>query len=41
MMTAQLREGLTVAAPEIKLSGSVEADEVYVVARHKGNSAAV
>lgn len=41
MMTAQLREGLTVKVPEIKLSGVVEADEVYVVAGHKGNPEAV
>jgi transposase-like protein len=41
MMTSQLREGLTVKAPAIKLSGIVEADEVYVVAGHKGNPEAV
>jgi transposase-like protein len=41
MMTSQLREGLTAKAPEIKLSGIVEADEVYVVAGHKGNPEAV
>ena len=38
IMTSQLREGLNAKAPQIKLSGKVEADDVYVVAGHKGNS---
>lgn len=36
-----LRSGVVEKKPEIKLSGEVECDEVYVVAGHKGNSAAV
>ena len=36
VMTSQLREGLTAKAPQIELSGEIEADEVYVVAGHKG-----
>jgi hypothetical protein len=41
MVTTRLREGLTVKGPEIKLNDLVEADEVYVVAGHKGNPEAV
>ena len=41
VMTSQLRQDLTAKTPEVKLSGQVEADEVYVVAGHKGNPAAV
>lgn len=41
IMTSQLRDGLTAKAPKIELSGKVEADEVYVVAGHKGNPDAV
>jgi hypothetical protein len=37
IMTTQLREAVVAKAPEEVL----EADEVYVVASHKGNSAAV
>ncbi len=40
-MTEQLREGLTARASEPVLSGTVECDEVYIVAGHKGNQAAV
>jgi transposase-like protein len=40
-MTEQLRAGLTAKLPPVSLEGSVEADEVYVVAGHKGNAAAV
>jgi transposase-like protein len=40
-MTEQLRVGLTAKLPPVSLEGSVEADEVYVVAGHKGNPAAV
>ena len=40
-MTTQLREGLTAKVPEEMLEGVVEIDEVYVVAGHKGNPAAV
>ena len=35
-MTEQLRGGLLARAPAVTLSGEVEADEVYVVAGHKG-----
>jgi hypothetical protein len=40
-MTEHLRQGLTAKAPAVILDGEVEADEVYVVAGHKGNPAAV
>jgi transposase-like protein len=40
-MATSLREGLVARAPEVVLDGEVEADEVYVVAGHKGNPAAV
>jgi len=40
-MTGQLRQGLVERQPEVRLDGEVEADEVYVVAGHKGNPAAV
>ena len=40
-MASSLREGLVAKAPAVKLEGEVEADEVYVVAGHKGNPAAV
>src|SRR5215210_6296624 len=40
-MTEQLRNGLVTKAPELSLSGDVEVDEVYVVAGHKGQPAAV
>jgi len=35
-MTTQLRAGIDQSKPEVKLSGSVECDEVYVTAGHKG-----
>ncbi len=38
-MTTQFREGLAAKTPPVVLSGEV--DEVYVVAGHKGNPAAV
>jgi hypothetical protein len=41
VMTEQLRNGLVAKAPRVSLSGEVEIDEVYVVAGHKGQSAAV
>ena len=41
VMTEQLRSGLVTKMPAVKLEGTVEADEVYVVAGHKGNPAAV
>jgi transposase-like protein len=41
VMTEQLRNGLVAKAPQVSLSGEVEIDEVYVVAGHKGQSAAV
>src|SRR5512135_1174907 len=40
-MTNQLRSGITAKLPPVTLDGVVEADEVYVVAGHKGNPAAV
>src|ERR671926_1521977 len=40
-MTEQLRYGLTAKLPPARLEGEVEIDEVYVVAGHKGNPAAV
>jgi len=40
-MTEQLRDGLVAKAPEVELMGEVEIDEVYVVAGHKGQPAAV
>jgi len=36
-MTTQLREGVEERIPEVTLSGTVEMDEVYVVAGHKGH----
>jgi transposase-like protein len=40
-MTEQLRQGLVARAPSVKLEGSAEVDEVYIVAGHKGQPAAV
>src|SRR5215211_5940759 len=40
-MTEQLRRGLVAKAPEVRLAGEVEVDEVYVVAGHKGQPVAV
>jgi transposase-like protein len=40
-MTEALRHGLTARTPGVVLDGEVEIDEVYVVAGHKGNPAAV
>ena len=39
-MASHHREGLVAKVPEATLEGEVEADEVYVVAGHKGNPAA-
>ena len=41
VMASPLREGLVARKPEVRLSGAVECDEVYVVAGHKGHPAAV
>ena len=41
VMTDQLRHGLVVKTPAVQLAGEVEIDEVYVVAGHKGQPAAV
>lgn len=41
VMASQLRSGLVAKTPEVTLEGEVEADEVYVIAGHKGNPAAV
>ena len=41
VMTEQLRNGLVAKATDVSLSGEVEIDEVYVVAGHKGQPAAV
>jgi transposase-like protein len=40
-MTEQLRGGLAARVPPVRLAGEVEIDEVYVVAGHKGQPAAV
>jgi hypothetical protein len=40
-MTEHLRRGLVARTPEARLEGEVEVDEVYVVAGHKGQPAAV
>jgi len=40
-MTEQLRRGLVAKAAGVTLDGEVEIDEVYVVAGHKGQPAAV
>jgi len=40
-MATHLRNGLVAKIPAVVLDGEVEADEVYVVAGHKGNPAAV
>ena len=40
-MTEQLRGGLVAKAPPVRLADEVEIDEVYVVAGHKGQPAAV
>src|SRR5438067_9429307 len=41
LMTEQLRRGLAAKIPAATLQGEVEIDEVYVVAGHKGQPAAV
>jgi hypothetical protein len=41
LMTEQLRHGLVAKIPAATLEGEVEIDEVYVVAGHKGQPAAV
>src|ERR671921_377097 len=40
-MTEQLRSGVVAKTPAVRLEGAVEIDEVYVIAGHKGNPAAV
>ena len=40
-MTEQLRSGLLAKVPAARLEGEVEIDEIYVVAGHKGQPAAV
>src|ERR671938_549386 len=40
-MTERLRGGLVARAPRVTLAGQVEIDEVYLVAGHKGQPAAV
>jgi hypothetical protein len=40
-MTEQLRRGLVAKVPAVELKGEIEIDEVYVVAGHKGQPAAV
>jgi transposase-like protein len=40
-MTEALRSGLAARLPPVRLAGEVEIDEVYVVAGHKGQPAAV
>ena len=41
VMTEHLRSGLVAKTPPVQLDGEVEIDEVYVVAGHKGQPAAV
>jgi len=41
VITEQLRHGVIAKAPEMELTSEVEIDEVYVVAGHKGQPAAV
>jgi transposase-like protein len=41
VMTEQLRTGITITLPPVTLAGDVEADEVYVIAGHKGNPVAI
>jgi len=41
IMATHLREGLVAKVPAVVLDGEVEADEVYVIAGHKGNPEAV
>ena len=41
LMTEQLRHGSAAKLPAVRLEGEVEIDEVYVVAGHKGQPAAV
>ena len=36
-MASILRTGVVERSPDVKLSGEVECDEVYVVAGHKGH----
>src|SRR5918993_110999 len=40
-MTEQLRRGLVAKIAPVRLEGEVEIDEVYIVAGHKGQPAAV
>jgi transposase len=40
-MTHQLRRGVVVRKPQVKLEQEVECDEVYVIAGHKGHPGAV
>ena len=40
-MTTELREGIEAKSDDTFLSGSVEMDEVYITAGHKGNAEAV
>ena len=40
-MTTVLRNGIVAQEPQIELSGTVECDEVYVVAGHKGHPESV
>src|SRR5919205_1240071 len=41
VMTEQLRSGLVAKVPAARLDGEVEIDEIYLVAGHKGQPAAV
>ena len=40
-MTTVLRNGIVASEPTIELSGTVECDEVYVVAGHQGHPESV
>ena len=35
-MTAQLRTGIVVKKPKVRLTGEAECDEMYLIAGHKG-----
>ena len=41
VMASELREAIVERKPEVKLSGELECDQVYVVAGHKGHPEAV
>lgn len=40
-MTHQLRQGVVVRKPQVRLDEEVECDEVYIIAGHEGHPGAV